>query len=125
VSGTRDLCRQCGDCGALMPEEAEACFDLPSLWETAAHFACRNARSAEAEMGGADHGNTHLSIDTSTDLGMGFLPFFSKQGGKFLQQSFGFFAEETIRGCHKRGKVPRLLGASLKVFLLFLAIVGC
>jgi hypothetical protein len=109
-----------------MPEEAEACFDLPSLWETAAHFACRNARSAEAEMGGADHGNTHLSIDTSTDLGMGFLPFFSKQGGKFLQQSFGFFAKETIHRHQERRKVPTLLEASNKVaFLLFLAFMGC
>jgi hypothetical protein len=33
--------------------------------------------------------------------------------GKLLQQSFGFFAEETIRTCHERGKVPTLLEASL------------
>jgi hypothetical protein len=40
-------------------------------------------------MGGSNDGNTHASIDISTALGTGFLPFFSKQGGKFLQQSFG------------------------------------
>ncbi len=86
-----------------MSEEAEACFVLP-LREAAAHFACRNSRSAEAEMGSSNYGNTHSSIDMSTDLGIGFLPFFSKQGGEFLQQSFSFFAEETIRRYHKRGK---------------------
>jgi hypothetical protein len=53
-------------------------------------------------MGGSDDGNAHAStIDMlSTDLGTGFLLFFSKQGAKFLQQSFGFFAEETIRRHH-------------------------
>jgi hypothetical protein len=35
-----------------MSEEAEACFVL-SLREAAAYFACGNARSAEAEMGGS------------------------------------------------------------------------
>jgi hypothetical protein len=35
-----------------MSEEAEAFLVLP-LQEAAAHFACRNARSAEAEMGGS------------------------------------------------------------------------
>jgi hypothetical protein len=34
-------------------------------------------------MGGSDDGNTHASIDISTDLGIRFLPFFCKQGGKF------------------------------------------
>jgi hypothetical protein len=33
----------------------------------------------------------------STDFGVGFLPLLGKQGGKFLQQDFGFFAEESIR----------------------------
>jgi hypothetical protein len=64
-----------------MSEEAEASFIL-QLREAAAHCACRNARSVEAEMGGSDDGNAHAtaSIDTSTDfLGTGFLPFFSKQ----------------------------------------------
>jgi hypothetical protein len=62
----------------------------------------------------------------STDfLGTGFLPFFSKQGGKFLQQSFGFFAKKTSRRSHERGKVPMLLNARLEVFLLFLAFMGC
>ena len=52
-----DLCRQCGeDSEVLMSEEAEACFVLP-LREAAAHFSCRNARSAEAEMGGSNDGN--------------------------------------------------------------------
>jgi hypothetical protein len=42
-------------------------------------------------MGGSNDGNAHAStIDISTDLGIGFLPFFCKQGGKLLQQSFGF-----------------------------------
>jgi hypothetical protein len=50
VSGTRDLCRQCGDSDeVLLSEEAEGCFVLP-LRQAAAHFACRNARSAESEM---------------------------------------------------------------------------
>jgi hypothetical protein len=48
-------------------------------------------------MGGSDNGNAHANVDVSTDLRTGFLPLFSKQGGKFLQRSFGFFAKETIR----------------------------
>jgi hypothetical protein len=84
TSGNRDLHRQHGDSEAQMSEEAEACFVLP-LREAAAHFACRNVRSAEAEMGGSsDDGNAHVSNDMSADLGTGFLPFFSEQGGKFL-----------------------------------------
>ena len=62
MSGTRDLYRQRGDSEVLVSEEAEACFVLP-LREAAAHFACRNARSAEAEMGGSNDGNAHSSID--------------------------------------------------------------
>jgi hypothetical protein len=107
-----------------MSEEAEACFVLP-LREAAANFACRNARSAEAEMGGSNDGNTRASIDTSTDIGTGFLPLFSQQGGKCFQHSFGFFAEEIFHRCHGMGKVPTLLKARLEVFLLFLACMGC
>jgi hypothetical protein len=52
-SGTRDLCRQCEDSEVLMSEETdEACFALPLL-EAAAHCACQNARSTEAEVGGS------------------------------------------------------------------------
>jgi hypothetical protein len=77
-------------------------------------------------MGGSDDGNARSSIDTPTDLGTGFLPFFIKQGGKFLQRSFGFFAKETIHGHQERRKVPTLLEAGNKVaFLLFLAFMGC
>jgi hypothetical protein len=31
--------------------------------------------------GGSNNGNTHSSIDISTDLEIGFLPFFTKKGG--------------------------------------------
>jgi hypothetical protein len=48
-------------------------------------------------MGCFDDDNAHANVDTSTDLGKGFLPFFSKQERKFVQQSFCIFAEETIR----------------------------
>jgi hypothetical protein len=44
---------------------------------------------------GSKDGKAHASIDASTDLATAFLPFFSKQGGKFLWQNFGFFAEDT------------------------------
>jgi hypothetical protein len=62
----RDLCRQCGDSEVLMLEEAEACFVLP-LREAAAHFAYRNARSAEAEVGGSNDGNT-AAVDASLEI---------------------------------------------------------
>jgi hypothetical protein len=93
-----------------MLEEADACVVLP-LREAVAHFAFRNARSTEAEMGGSKHGNTHASIDISTCLGIGFLLFFGKQGGKFLQQSFGSSPRkpsvdttkgEKCRGCSRQ-----------------------
>jgi hypothetical protein len=85
-----------------------------------------NARSAEAAMVDSNDGNAYESIDMSTDLGTGFLPSFSKQGGKFLQQSFCFLAGETIHRCHKRGKVPTWLEARLEAFLLLLAfMMGC
>jgi hypothetical protein len=55
-----------------MTEEAEACFVLP-LREAAAHFACRNAKSAEApEMGGSNDSSRLFA------LGTGIVPFFSK-----------------------------------------------
>jgi hypothetical protein len=65
------------------------------------------------------------SIDPSTDWGTGFLPFFSKQGRELLQRSFGFFAKETICRHHERGKVPTLLEARPKTFLLFRTFMGC
>ena len=123
MEGAEKRSRKCEDSEVLMAEEAEACFVLP-LREAAAHFTCRNARSAEPEMGSSNDGNTHSSIDISTDLGIGFLPFLSKQDGEFLQQSFSFFAEETIRRYHERGKVPTLLEARPEVFLLFLTFMG-
>jgi hypothetical protein len=85
--GNRDLHRQHGDSEVLMSEEAEAYFVL-ALREAAAHFACRNARFAEVEMGGSNYCNDHMHmrIGISTDLGIGFLPFFSKQDGKFLEK---------------------------------------
>jgi hypothetical protein len=57
----RDRYRQPGDSEVLMSEKAEACFVLP-LRVAAAQFACRNARSAEAEMGVSNNGNAHASI---------------------------------------------------------------
>jgi hypothetical protein len=58
-------------------------------------------------------------------LGTGFLPFFSKQGGEFLQRSFSFFAEETIGRHQERGKVPTLHEEAMpETFLLFLTFMG-
>jgi hypothetical protein len=48
-------------------------------------------------MGGSDNGNAHARIDISANFGVGFLPLLGKQSRQFLQQNFGFFAEETIR----------------------------
>jgi hypothetical protein len=62
-SGTRDLCRQREDSEVLTSEVAEACFALP-LREAAAHFACRNARSVEAEMVGFDDGAAATQAST-------------------------------------------------------------
>jgi hypothetical protein len=66
-----------------LPWSGPCRFVLP-LREAAPHFACRNARSAEAEGVGSaatsDDGNADLRFDTSTDLGTGFLPFFSRVG---------------------------------------------
>jgi hypothetical protein len=89
------------DIDVLMSEKAEACFVLP-LREAAAHFDCRNARSAEAEMGGSNDGTLIRALTCLQTWGIGFLPFFSKQGGKLLQQSVGFSAEETIRRCPRQ-----------------------
>jgi hypothetical protein len=52
-----------------MSEEVEACFVLP-LRETAAHFASptRNPRRQSEIGAGFKDGNTHSSIDISTDL---------------------------------------------------------
>ena len=63
-----------------MSEEAEACLILP-LRESVAHFARRNARSAETEMGGSDDGYAHASIDiSSANFGVGFLPLLGEPG---------------------------------------------
>ena len=45
-----------------------------------AHFAGRDARSAETEMGGSDDGNAHINthIDKSTNFEVGFLPLFGE-----------------------------------------------
>ena len=40
--------------GRLMAEEAKTCFVLP-LREAVAHFARRDSRSAETEVGGSDY----------------------------------------------------------------------
>jgi hypothetical protein len=67
--------RQHGDSEELMSEKAKACFVLP-LRESAAHFACRNGRSAETG-GSANDGNTHASIDRHIHrLGNGVSPIF-------------------------------------------------
>jgi hypothetical protein len=104
-----------------MSEAPEATFVLP-LQEVAAHFASWNARSTEAEMGGSDNGNACLSIAMSTELGTGFLPFFREPGGKFLQQSVGFIAKETIcRHHHEGGKCGCCSRQDFLLFCLWVA----
>jgi hypothetical protein len=65
-----------------MSEEAEACFVLP-LREAVAHFARRNTRSADTEMGSSDNGDAHTgaSIDMAANLEAGFLPLLGENGG--------------------------------------------
>jgi hypothetical protein len=51
VEAGRSLGRQCAvSARTLMSEEAEACFVLP-LREAVAHFALRNTKSADTEVG--------------------------------------------------------------------------
>jgi hypothetical protein len=102
VSGTRDLRGQRGDSGALMSEAPEATFVLP-LQEVAAHFASRNARSTEAEMGGSDNGNACLSIAMSTELGTGFPRFSGSQAESFFNKALASLprrpsADTTMKG---------------------------
>ena len=52
-----------GSC-TIASEKSETCFALP-LRKAIAHFARRNARSAETEMG-----NAHTRIDKSADFGV-------------------------------------------------------
>jgi hypothetical protein len=110
--------------GGLTSEKAETCFVLP-LREAVAHFARRNTRSTDTQIGCSDNGNTHTSIDIAADLGAGFLPLRGEHGGKFPQQDLGFFAEETVRRHHKWREMSTLLEAGPEVFLLFLAFVSC
>jgi hypothetical protein len=61
-----------------MAEQTEACVVLPQQREAMAHFACQDSGPMEAEVGGSAYclcGNAHLSIDVSTNLRVGFLPF--------------------------------------------------
>ncbi len=67
-----------------MAEESKASLVLP-LREALAHLACRDARPAEAEVGGSNNGNAHSSIDVAADLTIGLLPFLGKQGGQLFQ----------------------------------------
>jgi hypothetical protein len=107
-----------------MVKQAKACFVLP-LWGAIAYFTCRDSRPSEAEVGSLAYGNAHASIDISTNLRVGFLPFLGKKGRQFLQQSFCFFAEESIHRNHERRKMTTLSMASLKILPLFLSFVGC
>ncbi len=63
-----------------MVKQAEASFVLP-LREALAHFARRDSRPAEAEVGGSDYGNAHSSTDVSANLRVGFLPLLGEQAG--------------------------------------------
>jgi hypothetical protein len=112
------------DGGWLMAKQAKACFVLP-LWEAIAHFTHRHSKPAEAEMGSSAYGNAHASFDVSTNLQVGFLQFLGEKSRQFLQQSFCFFAEESIRRYQKRRRMTTLPEASLKILLLFLTFVGC
>jgi hypothetical protein len=60
-------------------EETEACFVLP-LREPVSHFARRNTRSTETEVGSSDDGNAHTGIDISANFGVGFLPLLGEPG---------------------------------------------
>ena len=110
--------------GDLVSEQAKASLVLP-LREAVAHFARRDTRSAETEVGGSDYGNAHSSFDVSTNLRVRFLPLLGKQAGQFLEQSFSFFAQESVRRDHERRKVSTLIEASLEILLLLLTFVGC
>ena len=119
------MCGKCGFCGTRASEESEACFVLPRR-EAFAHFARGNARHAETEVCGSDAGNAHAGTDKSANFGAGFLPLLGKWDRQFLQQQdLRFFAEEIISGNHEQREVPALLEAGPKVFLLFLALMGC
>ena len=58
-----------------MEERVEGLLCPPALREAVSHdFASQNMRSTEAEVNSSDNGNTHVSIDKSTNFGVGFLP---------------------------------------------------
>jgi hypothetical protein len=86
----------------------------------------------ETEIGVSDNGNSHSSIDISTYFGVeGFSHLLlSKKGGKFLRQKFFGFScrggdpHVSVEGYRERRKVPMLLQAYLKIFLLFLAFLS-
>jgi hypothetical protein len=69
-----------GEVKELVAKQAEACFILP-LREAIAHFARRDSRPTETEVGGSDYGNAHSSTDVSANLRVGFLPLLGKQAG--------------------------------------------
>jgi hypothetical protein len=73
--------QQCVVSGTLTSEEAKTYFVLPALREALAHFARRNTRSTDTEMGGSDDDNAHSRTKISTNLGVGFLPLRCEQGG--------------------------------------------
>jgi hypothetical protein len=93
-------------------KQAKSGFVLP-LWEVFAQFAGQDGGSTKAEIG-----------DVSTEFGVGFLPLLGHQGDKFLQQTFGFFAKESIHRYHKWREVSALLEASLNILLLSFAFVS-
>jgi hypothetical protein len=107
-----------------MAKQAKASFVLP-LREAVAHFTSRDLGPSEAEVGSSAYGNAHVSIDVSTKLQIGFLPFLGKKGRQFLQQSFCFFAEESVRRNHELRKMMTLPEASLEILPLFLSFMGC
>jgi hypothetical protein len=59
-------------------KQAKAGFILP-LREVVAHFARRDSRPAETEVGGSDYGNAHSSTEVSANLRVGFLRLLGKQ----------------------------------------------
>jgi hypothetical protein len=100
-----------------MVEQAKACFVLPQQ-EAIALFAHQDLRPMETEVGSSAYDNAHSNIDVSANLRVGFLPLLGEQARQFLQQSFGFIAEESIHRYHKRRKMTTLSEASLKILLL-------
>jgi hypothetical protein len=71
-----------------MSEEAKACFFVLPLQEAVAHFARRNTRSTETEMGSSDNGDAHTSIAMSANFEVGFLPLRAVRARRIVSSRF-------------------------------------